>query len=156
MSVQYFTKEGLEQFKKELNHLKQVERPSLSKQIAEARDKGDLSENAEYHAAKESQSLLEMKISQMQNVLGNARLLDENMINNSKVMILSSVKVKNHKTNALLTYMIVSETEADFKTGRISVKSPIGSNLMGKVVGDIVEVTVPAGLIKLEILEISI
>lgn len=153
--IQYFTKEGLEKLKQELNHLKTYERVSISKQIAEAREKGDLSENAEYDAAKEAQGLLELRISKMQEIVNNARIMDEKNIDTSKVMPLSKVKVKNHKTNAEITYTLVTESEADLKTGRISMKSPIGSGLMGKKKGDIVEVTVPAGIIKFEILEIS-
>lgn len=156
MSIQYFTKEGLENLKRELHQLKTIERPRISAQIAEARDKGDLSENAEYDAAKEAQGLLETRISQMETLVGNARILDESQMNTDKVMVLSKVKVKNHKTNAIVNYQLVSEKEADLKTGKISVKSPIGIGLLGKVVGDTVEITVPAGTITLEIIEISI
>lgn len=156
MSIQYFTKEGLENLKKELHHLKTVERPRISAQIAEARDKGDLSENAEYDAAKEAQGLLETRISQMETLVGNARILDESKMNTDKVMVLSKVKVKNHKTNAIVNYQLVSEKEADLKTGKISVKSPIGIGLLGKVVGDKIDITVPAGTITLEIIEIGI
>jgi transcription elongation factor GreA len=156
MALQYFSKEGLENLKNELHQLKTVERPKISQQIAEARDKGDLSENAEYDAAKEAQGLLEHKISQMQQILGNARVIDESQMDISKVMVLNKVKVKNHKTNAVVNYQLVSEKEADLKTGKISVKSPIGIALLGKVVGEKVDVTVPAGVITLEILEISI
>ncbi|MBI3234823.1 MAG: transcription elongation factor GreA [Bacteroidetes bacterium] len=156
MSIQYFTKEGLENLKNELHQLKTVDRPKISAQIAEARDKGDLSENAEYDAAKEAQGLLEHKISQMEQLLGNARVLDESKMDISKVMVLSKVKVKNHKTNAILNYQLVSEKEADLKTGRISIKSPIGLALLGLKQGEKVDITVPAGVITLEILEISI
>lgn len=153
--IQYFTQEGLEKLKQELNHMKKVERPSISQQIAEARDKGDLSENAEYDAAKEAQGLLEAKIAQMEDLLSRARVLDESKLDNSKVMILSKVKVKNLKTSKDLTYTIVTEKEADLKTGKISSTSPIGQGLLGKVVGDIAEIQVPAGIIQLEILEIG-
>lgn len=153
--VQYFTKEGLEKLKAELQQLKSVERPRISQQIAEARDKGDLSENAEYDAAKEAQGLLEMKIAEMETMFANARLLDESKIDNSRVMILSKVTLKNLKNNAKLTYTLVTEKEADLKSGKISVKSPIGAGLMGKEKGDKVEITAPAGKLEFEILEIS-
>jgi transcription elongation factor GreA len=153
--VQYFTKEGLENLKKEVHHLRTIERPNISKQIAEARDKGDLSENAEYDAAKEAQGLLEAKIAQMENLLANARLIDESKLNNSKVMILSKVRVKNIKTNKELTYTIVSEKEADLKSNKLSVSSPIGKGLIGKAVGDVAEISAPAGVVQMEILEIS-
>lgn len=153
--IQYFTKEGLENLKKELHHLKTVERPSISRQIAEARDKGDLSENAEYDAAKEAQGLLEAKIAQMEDLLSRARMIDESKIDNSKVMILSKVTVKNLKINKEVIYTLVSEKEADLKSGKISSTSPIGQGLMGKAVGDVVEISVPAGVIQFEILEIG-
>lgn len=153
--VQYFTKEGLENLKKEVHHLRTVERPNISKQIAEARDKGDLSENAEYDAAKEAQGLLEAKIAQMENLLANARLIDESKLDNSKVMILSKVKVKNIKTQKELTYTIVSEKEADLKSNKLSVSSPIGKGLIGKTVGEIAEINAPAGVVQMEILEIG-
>lgn len=156
MAFQYFSKEGLENLKKELHQLKTVERPKISQQIAEARDKGDLSENAEYDAAKEAQGLMEYKISQMQQLVGNARVLEESSMDTSKVMVLSKVKVKNHKTSAIVNYQLVSEKEADLKTGKISVKSPIGIALLGKKQGEQVEITVPAGVIVLEVLEITI
>ncbi|MSQ78925.1 MAG: transcription elongation factor GreA [Flavobacteriaceae bacterium] len=155
MSVQYFTKEGLEKLKAELNDLKTVQRPRISAQIAEARDKGDLSENAEYDAAKEAQGMLEARINQTESLVSTARLLENSMVDTSKVMVLSSVKVKNHNSKSTVTYQLVSETEADFKTGKISVKSPIGLGLLGKKVGEVAEVTVPAGTIKLEVIEIS-
>ncbi len=155
MAVQYFTKEGLEKLKAELNDMKTVQRPRISAQIAEARDKGDLSENAEYDAAKEAQGMMEARINQMESLVSTARLLEGSMVDTSKVMVLSSVKVKNHNSKTTVTYQLVSETEADFKTGKISVKSPIGLGLLGKKVGEIAEVTVPAGTIKLEVLEIS-
>ncbi len=153
--IQYFTKEGLEKLKQELNQLKTVDRPSISKQIAEARDKGDLSENAEYDAAKEAQGLLELKISKMEELLANARLIDESKLDNSKVQILSKVKLKNLKNNTEIVYTIVSEKEASLKEGKISVKSPIGSALIGKAKGDSIEVKAPAGIINFEVLEIS-
>jgi transcription elongation factor GreA len=152
----YLTKEGFEKFKAELHNLKKVEMPYISRQIAEARDKGDLSENAEYHAAKEDQGLLAARIAQMENQLANMRVIDETKLDNSKVMILSKVKVKNLKTNTELVYTMVSENEADLKTGRISIKSPIGAALMGKELGNVVDVVVPAGTIQLEILNISL
>lgn len=153
--LSYFTEEGLKKLKDELHHLKAFERPSISKQIAEARDKGDLSENAEYDAAKEAQGLLELKISKLEEVLNNARLVDESQLDNSKVFILSKVKIKNTATKASMTYTIVAENEADLKAGKISVNSPIGKGLLGKKVGEKVEVDIPSGKIKFEILEIS-
>ena len=139
----------------ELHHLKAVERPSISRQIAEARDKGDLSENAEYDAAKEAQGLLELRISKMEHVLTNARIIDESTIDVSKVLIHSKVKMKNLTTNAIVTYTLVAENEANFKEGKISVDSPIGKGLLGKKKGNTAEIKIPAGLIKFEILEIS-
>lgn len=152
---QYFTKEGLEKFKQELQQLKTVERKKISEQIGEARDKGDLSENAEYDAAKEAQGLLEAKIAQMEETLSNARLIDESKMDNSKVLILSKVKVKNLNVNKEMAYTLVSEEEADLKSMKISVASPIGKGLLGKKVGDVAEIKVPAGVLKLEVLEIS-
>lgn len=151
----YFTKEGLQKLKDELNHLKSVERPSISKQIVEARDKGDLSENAEYDAAKEAQGLLEMKISKLETTISNAKIIDESKLDSSKVLILSKVKIKNLANNAVLTYTLVPENEADLKAGKLSVNSPISKGLLGKKVGDIAEVSIPAGIIKFEILETS-
>jgi transcription elongation factor GreA len=153
--IQYFTKEGLENLKNELHHLKKVERPSISRQIAEARDKGDLSENAEYDAAKEAQGLLEAKIAQMEDLLSRARIIDESRLDSSKVMILSKVKIRNLKTAKDITYTLVTEKEADLKAGKISASSPIGSGLLGKMVGDIAEIQVPAGTIQFEILDIT-
>ncbi len=153
--ISYYTKEGLDRLKKELNELKTKGRHDIAQQIAEARDKGDLSENAEYDAAKDAQGLLEMKISKLEEVLGNARVLDDSNIDTSKVAILSTVKVKNLKVNKVFDYMLVSEEEADVRSGRISVKSPIGKGLLGKKVGEVAEIEVPAGMIKFEILEIS-
>ncbi|MBX7205585.1 MAG: transcription elongation factor GreA [Bacteroidia bacterium] len=154
--VIYLTKEGFDSFKKELQQLRSVEMPYISRQIAEARDKGDLSENAEYHAAKEAQSLLATRISQMESQLAKVRVIDETKLDNSKVMILSKVKVRNLKTKGEIVYVMVSEKEADMKAGKISIKSPIGAALMGKALGDVVDVTVPAGVIQLEIIDISL
>lgn len=153
--ITYYTKEGLEKLKEELQTLKTEGRSSIAKAIAEARDKGDLSENAEYDAAKEAQGLHEAKIAKLEEVLSNARLIDESKLDNSKVLALAIVKLKNTKNGAVMTYQLVSETEADLKSGKISVKSPIAQGLLGKSVGDKVEIEVPAGKIELEILEIS-
>lgn len=153
--VSYFTEEGLQKIKDELKQLKTVERPSISQQIAEARDKGDLSENAEYDAAKEAQGLLEMKISKLETLVANARVVDESELDTSKVLILSKVKIKNLANKAEMEYMLVSEKEANMKEKRISVESPIAKGLLGKKVGDIAEVEVPSGKMKFEILEIS-
>jgi transcription elongation factor GreA len=153
--VSYYTPEGFEKLKKELEHLKSVERPKVSQQIAEARDKGDLSENAEYDAAKEAQGLLELKISKMEDLMANARILNKDQMDNSKVMVLSTVKLKNLKINKEVTYTLVSEQEADLKSGKISINSPIGQGLLGKKVGEKAEIQVPAGILTLEILEIS-
>jgi transcription elongation factor GreA len=151
----YLTQEGLAKLKEELKQLKTVERPKISAQIAEARDKGDLSENAEYDAAKEAQGLLEMKISKMTDLLASARLIDETQVDNSKVFILSKVKIKNLANGATVEYMLVAENEANLKMGKISVDSPIGKGLMGKTVGEIAIVTTPAGELKFEIVGIS-
>jgi len=153
--VKYFTKEGLQKLREELERLTSVERPSISQQIAEARDKGDLSENAEYDAAKNAQGMLELRISQIENTLKNARVIDESQLDNSKVMILATVKVKNLKNNAVFSYTLVPENEADLKAGKISVHSPIAKGLLGKTVNDVVEITVPAGTMKFEIVDIS-
>lgn len=153
--VQYFTAEGLKKIQDELNQLTNVERPNISKQIAEARDKGDLSENAEYDAAKDAQGLLELKISKLQEILSNARLLDETKMDTSKVLVLSTVKIKNTKSNQLMSYTLVAENEADLKSGKISVSSPIGKGLLGKKVGDKVEIAVPNGAMTFEVVEIS-
>ena len=151
----YFTEEGLQKLKDELNHLISVERPSISQQIAEARDKGDLSENAEYDAAKEAQGMLELKISKLQELLRNARIIDESKMDKSKVLILSKVKIKNLKNGALMNYTLVPEKEADLKKGKISVDSPIAKGLLGKKVGDKVDIHVPAGVIPFEVIEVS-
>jgi transcription elongation factor GreA len=153
--VSYYTKEGLEKLKEELQYLKTTGRSNISKAIAEARDKGDLSENAEYDAAKEAQGLHEAKISQMQENVANARLLDESKLDTSKVLALSIVKIKNLKNDMTMSYQLVSESEADMKVGKISVASPIAKGLLGKKVGEKAEITVPAGTIEFEILEIS-
>ena len=153
--ISYFTKEGLQRLKDEVHQLETVERPKISQQIAEARDKGDLSENAEYDAAKEAQGLLEAKISKLKNTLANARLVDDSKIDNTKVYILSTVKIRNTKNNAEVTYPLVAENEANLAEKKISIDSPIGKGLLGKSVGDIAEVQVPAGIIPFEVLEIS-
>lgn len=155
MGVSYYTKEGLDKLKKELEHMKSVERPKISQQIAEARDKGDLSENAEYDAAKEAQGLLEMKISKLEDTLSTARLMDNSKIDTSKVMVLATVKIKNTKNGMQMTYKLVSESEADLKAGKISISSPIGKGLTGKKVGDVAEIQTPAGKMEFEILEIN-
>ncbi len=153
--LKYYTEEGLQKLKDELNNLQDVERPAISRQIAEARDKGDLSENAEYDAAKDAQGLLELRISKLQELIRNVRLIDESKIDTSKVLILSIVKLKNLANGAIMTYMLVPEKEADLKEKKISVNSPIAKGLLGKSVSDIAEITVPAGNIKFEIVEIS-
>lgn len=151
----YYTEEGLKKLKDELEQLKSVERPRISQQIAEARDKGDLSENAEYDAAKEAQGLLEMKISKMEEIVSSARIIDESQLDTSKVLVLSKVKIKNVTNNATMNYTLVAESEADIKKGKISVNSPIGKGLLGKSVGEIAEISVPRGTMKFEIVEIS-
>jgi transcription elongation factor GreA len=153
--IAYYTAEGLKKLKDELHHLKMVERPKISQQIAEARDKGDLSENAEYDAAKEAQGLLEARIAKMDDLLANARLIDDSHIDSSKVFILSKVKMKNLANNSVLEYTLVAENEANLALKKISVDSPIGKGLLGKQVGEVAEVQIPAGLVKFEILEIS-
>ena len=152
----YMTEEGLAKLKKELEHLIKVERPSISQQIAEARDKGDLSENAEYDAAKEAQGMLEMRIARMEDMVANARIIDETKLNTSSVQILNKVKIRNTKTNSEVVYMLVSEAEADLKNGKISVSTPIARGLLGKKVGDVVEIKVPSGLMSFEVVEISL
>jgi transcription elongation factor GreA len=155
MAYTYYTEEGLRKLKEELAMLKTRGRADMAKQIAEARDKGDLSENAEYDAAKDAQGLLELKISKLEDILANARVIDESSIDTSKVSILSNVKIKNKKTNAVVNYTLVSEEEADLKSGKISVKSPIGKGLLGKKVGETAIIDVPAGKLEFEILDIS-
>jgi len=154
-SVNYYTKEGLEKLKEELNHLKTKGRSDMAKQIAEARDKGDLSENAEYDAAKDAQGLLELKISKLEGVVGNARIIDESSLDTSKVGILCQVKIKNKKSGMEVKYQIVAEEEADLKLNKISIKSPIGKGLLGKKVGEIAKIKVPAGEIEFEVVDIS-
>ncbi|GDX47398.1 MAG: transcription elongation factor GreA [Bacteroidota bacterium] len=154
--IQYFTPEGLEKLKSELNELKTKGRSDVAKAIAEAREKGDLSENAEYDAAKDAQGMLEMKIAQLESTLSKARIIDKSKMDVNKIMILSSVKVKNLNTKQLAKFLLVSENEADIKSGKISVSSPIGKGLLGKMVGEIAEISVPAGIIKFEIIEISV
>ncbi|HLV51936.1 MAG TPA: transcription elongation factor GreA [Flavobacterium sp.] len=153
--VSYYTAEGLKKLRDEVDYLKNVERPKASQAIADARDKGDLSENAEYDAAKEAQGLLEMKIAKMEEVLANARLIDESQLDVSKVLVLSTVRIKNQTNGMELTYKLVAESEADLKSGKISVTSPIGKGLLGKSVGEIAEISVPNGTLKFEILEIT-
>ncbi len=153
--IDYYTVEGLQNLKDELHELKTVQRPSISAQIGEARDKGDLSENAEYDAAKEAQGILEMKISKLEDVIANARLIDDANIDASKVYILSKVKIKNTDNSMEIEYTLVAENEADLKAKKISVESPIGKGLLGKSVGDIAEIETPGGSIKFEICEIS-
>ncbi|MCL7989263.1 transcription elongation factor GreA [Sphingobacterium sp. lm-10] len=153
--VTYYTEEGLAKLREELQYLKTEGRTKIANAIAEARDKGDLSENAEYDAAKEAQGLHEAKIAKLETVLSTARIIDESNLDTSKVLALSIVKIKNVKNGTVMTYQLVSETEADFKSGKISVKSPIAQGLLGLKVGDIATVTVPAGELDLEILEIS-
>ena len=155
MSFSYYTKEGLKNLRDELNQLKDVERPLASKAIAEARDKGDLSENAEYDAAKEAQGLLELKISKLEETLANARLIDESQLDSSKILVLSKVKIKNLLNNMELEYQLVAESEANLREGKISVNSPIGKGLLGKTKGDVAEISVPNGVIKFEIISIS-
>lgn len=154
-NVSYYTAEGLKKLKEELEHLKNVMRPKASADIAEARDKGDLSENAEYDAAKEAQGMLEMRIAKLEEVYSNARLIDESQLDVSKVLVLSKVKIKNQSNGMEMNYTLVAESEADLKTNKISVTSPIGKGLLGKSVGDIAEITVPNGTLKFEILEIT-
>ena len=154
-TVSYYTAEGLKKLREELNHLKDVERPRASQAIGEARDKGDLSENAEYDAAKEAQGMLEMKIAKLEETLSGARVIDESQLDVSKVLVLSKVRIKNLNNNMEMNYTLVAESEADLKTGKISVTSPIGKGLLGKAVGEIAEVTVPIGTLKFEILSIE-
>ena len=153
--ISYYTEEGLKKLKDELNQLKDIERPKASNAIAEARDKGDLSENAEYDAAKEAQGMLEMRISKLEERLANARVIDESQLDNSKVLVLSKVKIRNKSNGMTMDYMIVADGEADLSKGKISVNSPIGKGLLGKSVGEIAKISVPTGFIDLEILEIS-
>lgn len=155
MGVTYYTEEGLIKLKEELHEMETVQRPSITKQIAEARDKGDLSENAEYDAAKEAQGLLEMKINKLQTVINEARLIDESQLDDSKVFILSKVKIKNQSNGKEMSYTLVAENEADLKSGKISIDSPIGKGLLGKERGEVAEIEVPNGILKFEVLDIS-
>ena len=154
-AVSYYTAEGLKKLREELDYLKSVARPKASQDIADARDKGDLSENAEYDAAKEAQGLLEKRISKLEEVHSNARLIDESQLDVSKALVLSKVKIKNQSNGIEMKYTLVAESEADLKSGKISVTSPIGKGLLGKSVGDVAEITVPNGVLKFEVLEIS-
>ncbi len=154
--VNYMTSEGLKKLKEELNQLMNVERPAISKQIGEAIDKGDISENAEYDAAKDAQGMLEARIANLQSKIANARIIDESKIDTSTVQIMNVVTIKNKKNNATMKYTIVSETEADLKAGKISIETPIAKGLLGKKVGDEVDIKVPSGVIPFEIIDISI
>lgn len=156
MTTTYMTEDGYRKLTEELAHLESVKRPEISKQIAEARDKGDLSENAEYDAAKEAQGMLEAKIAQLKSVLASARLIDESTIGIDTVKIMNRVTMKNLKTQKMMTYTLVSETEADFKSGKIAINTPIAQGLLGKRVGDVVDITIPSGVLSVEIVEISI
>ncbi|WP_196885374.1 transcription elongation factor GreA [Aureivirga sp. CE67] len=153
--VSYYTEEGFKKLKEELEHLENVERPRVSQEIADARDKGDLSENAEYHAAKEEQSLLEFKIAQLKQVVSSARIIDESQLDTSKILIHSSVKIKNTTNGMEFNYTLVADSETDVRAGKISVNSPIGKGLLGKKVGEIAEIKVPSGMMNFEIMEIS-
>lgn len=152
----YLTEEGLQKLREELDHLRTVERPIISSQIADARDKGDLSENAEYSAAKEAQGLLEMKIAQIEDKIANSRVIDESRIDTTSVQVLNRVKIRNVKSNTLMEYLLVPESEANLKEGKLAVNSPIAKGLLGKKVGEVVDVTVPSGVMSLEIVDISI
>ena len=154
-SVSYYTAEGLKKLKAELEHMKNVERPKISQQIGEARDKGDLSENAEYHAAKEEQSHLEFKIAKLKNVVSNARIIDESQLDTSKILIHSIVKIKNMTNGMEFSYTLVADSETDVRNGKLSVNSPIGKGLLGKEVGDVAEIQVPNGIMKFEVIAIS-
>ncbi len=154
--ITYLTEEGLKKLQEELNHLKSVERPGISRQIAEARDKGDLSENAEYDAAKEAQGLLELKISRMEELVASARLIDESKLDTSKVSVLCKVRIRNISNKAEMAYVLVAENEADLKSGKISVSSPIGKGLLGKKVGEVADIQTPGGIIKFEVLDIAL
>jgi len=154
--ISFITQDGLDKLKQELDQLVRVERPAISQQIADARDKGDLSENAEYHAAKEAQGMLELRISRMQDTVASARVLDESQVNTDKVQILTRVKIRNTGNNAVVEYNIVPEAEADLKAGKMAISTPIAQGLLGKKVGDIVKVQVPSGEVGFEVIEISI
>ncbi|KAA6302695.1 MAG: Transcription elongation factor GreA [Candidatus Ordinivivax streblomastigis] len=156
MAISYMTKDGYNKLLEEVNQLESEQRPAITKQIAEARDKGDLSENAEYDAAKEAQGMLEAKIAQLKGMIANARLIDESQINTDSVQILNKVTIRNTKNNQQLVYMLVSENETDLKAGKIAVSTPIGKGLLGKKVGDFAEIQVPSGVLSFEIMNISI
>ncbi len=153
--ISYYTKEGFHKLKEELQQLEQIERPRVTQEIADARDKGDLSENAEYHAAKEEQSHLEFKIAKLKNVVASARIIDESQLDTSKILIHSIIKIKNTANKMVFTYTLVADSETDVKNGKLSVNSPIGKGLLGKEVGDIAEITVPNGIMKFEVIDIS-
>ena len=155
IKASYITEEGLQKLKNDLDHLMRVERPAISKLIAEARDKGDLSENAEYEAAKEAQGMLEMKISKLKDIIANSRIMDGSKIDTETIQILNKVKIKNTKNNATMEYTIVSDNESDLKQGKLAVSTPIAKGLLGKKVGGLVEITVPSGVIPFEIINIS-
>lgn len=156
MTTTYMTEAGYRKLKEEIAHLESVKRPEISRQIGEARDKGDLSENAEYDAAKEAQGMLEAKISQLKTILASARMIDESTIGTDSVKIMNRVTMKNLKTQKMMTYTLVSETEADFKNAKIAINTPIAQGLLGKKVGDVVDITIPSGILRVEIVEISI
>ena len=156
MTITYMTEAGYRKLQEEVSYLESVKRPEISKQIGEARDKGDLSENAEYDAAKEAQGMLEAKIAQLKSVLASARMIDESAIGTETVQIMNRVTMKNLKTQKMMTYTLVSETEADFKNGKIAINTPIAQGLLGKKVGDVVDITIPSGVLSVEIVEISI
>ena len=154
--MSYVTKEGLDKMKSELEHLESVERPKITQQIADARDKGDLSENAEYDAAKEAQGMLEMKIAELKDIIGSARMIDESRISTKDVQILTRVKIRNTKSNQIMTYLIVSESEANLKEGKLSVTTPIAKGLLGKKVGEKATVQVPSGVMEFEVMDITL
>lgn len=156
MAVSYMTEEGYNNLLAEINYLETVKRPEISAQIAEARDKGDLSENAEYDAAKEAQGILEAKIAQLKELIANARLIDESRIQTDEVQILNKVKIKNTSNNAVMTYTLVADSEANLKEGKIAISTPIAKGLLGKKVGDVAQIQVPSGLMSFEILDISV
>lgn len=156
MPVSYMTEEGYNKILAEINYLESVKRPEISAQIAEARDKGDLSENAEYDAAKEAQGIMEAKLSQLKGLIANARLIDESRVQTEEVQILNKVKIRNTKNNAVMTYTLVSDSESNLKEGKIAISTPIAKGLLGKKVGDIVEIQVPSGLMSFEVMEISL
>lgn len=156
MPVSYMTEEGYNKILAEINYLESVKRPEISAQIAEARDKGDLSENAEYDAAKEAQGIMEAKLSQLKGLIANARLIDESRVQTDEVQILNKVKIRNTKNNAVMTYTLVSDSESNLKEGKIAISTPIAKGLLGKKVGDVVDIKVPSGLMSFEVMEISL